>query len=81
MPIKAAEVFAGLAILLRPALTSLHRADKNADFLRQAVSFANRNGRSANNPLKAKCFRWNCRTSRASMKEAQTLPLTPICQM
>jgi hypothetical protein len=39
-------------ILRQPALTSRCCADKNANFLRQAVSFANRNGRSANATLK-----------------------------
>jgi len=36
-----------IAILRQLALTSHHCADKNANFLRQAVSFASRNGRSA----------------------------------
>jgi hypothetical protein len=36
-----------LPISARDALTSCRGTDKNAHFLRQAVSFASRNGRSA----------------------------------
>jgi hypothetical protein len=39
------------------ALTSCRCADKNAHFLRQAVSFASRNGRSANPSLKDKLLK------------------------
>jgi len=39
------------------ALTSCRYADKNAHFLRQAVSFASRNGRSANPSLKDKLLK------------------------
>jgi hypothetical protein len=38
------------------ALTSCRRTDKNAHFLRQAVSFASRNGRSA-----ILCWKRSCR--------------------
>jgi len=44
------------AILPQLALTSLRHADKNANFLRQAVSFASRNGRSADKSLKENFF-------------------------
>jgi hypothetical protein len=39
------------------ALTSCRCADKNANFLRQAVNFASRNGRSANLWLKDKLLK------------------------
>jgi len=50
------EVPARRAILPQLTLTSRHHADKNANFLRQAVSFASRNGRSATKSLKDKFF-------------------------
>jgi len=39
------------------ALTSCGGADKNAHFLRQAVNFASRNGRSANPSSKDKLLK------------------------
>jgi hypothetical protein len=39
------------------ALTLCRCADKNANFLRQAVNFASRNGRSENPSLKDKLLR------------------------
>jgi len=45
------SLHAFLLLSASDALTSCRRVDKNAHFLRQAVNFASRNGRSANSPL------------------------------
>jgi len=47
---------ADVAIWRQAALTSRRCTDKNANFLRQAVSFASRNGRSADTSLKDRLF-------------------------
>ena len=67
-----------LPIVALGALTSCRGTDKNAHFLRQAVSFASRNGRSAIQRWKISCRKISAfdgiATPRASTNEVQTLP-------
>jgi hypothetical protein len=56
-PPRAKSLHDILLLSASDALTSCCRVDKNAHFLRQAVNFASRNGRSVNPSLKDKLLK------------------------